>query len=162
MKWGRVRAFVNLSNVKTLIGGNLRRFLYAFICMTIIFNLYCGSAFSEGEKIGKVLIKGNRRIESSAILNVVKLKSGELLDIDKVDADIRAIYNLGLFRDVKAATLTGKGDNGLILTYTVKEKPIVREINFEGNKEIKEEKIREAIDLKTGSMFASKDLTKSV
>jgi len=130
--------------------------------MTIIFNLFCGAAFSEGEKIGKVLIKGNRRIESSAILNVVKLKSGELLDIDKVDADIRAIYNLGLFRDVKAATLTGKGDNGLILTYTVKEKPIVREINFEGNKEIKEEKIREAIDLKTGSMFASKDLTKSV
>ena len=162
MKRGRGFAFENKTNVRALIGGNLRRFLHAFICMTIIFNLFCGAAFSEGEKIGKVLIKGNRRIESSAILNVVKLKPGELLDIDKVDADIRAIYTLGHFRDVKAVTVTGKDDNGVNLTYTVKEKPIVREINIEGNKEIKEEKIREAIELKTGSMFASKELAKSV
>jgi outer membrane protein insertion porin family len=113
----------------------------------------------EEEKIGKVLIKGNRRIESAAILKVVTQKAGELLDIDKVDADIRAIYALGHFRDVKAAT--GKGDNGVILTFTVKEKPIVREINIEGNKEIKEEKIREAIELKTGSIFSSRELAKS-
>jgi outer membrane protein insertion porin family len=126
----------------------------------MFFNLFCGTAFSEGEKIGKVLTKGNRRIGSAAILNVVKLKAGELLDIDKVDADIRAIYALGHFRDVKA--VTGKGDSGVVLTYNVKEKPIVREINIEGNKEIKEEKIREAIELKTGSIFASKDLAKSV
>jgi outer membrane protein insertion porin family len=127
--------------------------------MTLIFNLLCGAAFGEEEKIGKVLIKGNRRIESAAILKVVKVKAGELLDIDKVDGDIRDIYAMGHFRDVKA--VTGKGDNGLILTYTVKEKPMVREINIEGNKEIKEEKIREAIELKTGSMFSSKELAKS-
>jgi outer membrane protein insertion porin family len=138
----------------------LRSFSYAFICTTIIFSLFCGTAFAEGDKIGKVLVKGNRRIESAAILNVVKLKAGNPLDIEKVDSDIRAIYTLGHFRDVKAAT--AKGDNGVILTYTVKEKPIVREINIEGNKEIKEEKIREAIELKTGSMFASKELAKSV
>jgi outer membrane protein insertion porin family len=150
---------INMPYAQTFIGGNLRRFVTAFICITIIFNLFCGTAFSEGEKIGKVLVKGNRRIGSAAILNVVKLKPGELLDIDKVDADIRAIYTLGHFRDVKA--LTGREESGVILTYSVKEKPIVREINIEGNKEIKEEKIREAIELKTGSIFASKDLAKS-
>jgi outer membrane protein insertion porin family len=148
-----------MPDVRAIFGGNLRRFLYAIICMILIFNLFCGAAFAEGEKISKLLVKGNRRIESAAILNVVKLKAGELLDIDKVDADIRAIYALGHFRDVKAAT--GKGDNGLILTYTVKEKPMVREINIEGYKEVKEEKIREAIELKTGSMFSSKELAKS-
>ncbi|MGA2151838.1 MAG: outer membrane protein assembly factor BamA, partial [Geobacteraceae bacterium] len=112
------------------------------------------------EKIGEVLIKGNRRIETAAILNVVKLRKGDLLDNGKVDNDIRAIYNLGHFRDVKADT--GKGDKGLILTYVVVEKPIVREIKIEGNKEIKDDKIREAIDLKSGSMFSSKELAKSV
>ena len=42
------------------------------------------------------------------------------------------------------------------------EKPIVREIKIEGNKEIKDDKIREAIELKSGSMFSSKELAKSV
>ena len=141
-------------------GGNLRRLFNAFICMIMLFNLFYSAAFGEEEKIGEVLIKGNRRIETAAILNVVKLRKGDLLDTGKIDNDIRAIYNLGHFRDVKADT--GKGDKGLILTYVVVEKPIVREIKIEGNKEIKDDKIREAIDLKSGSMFSSKELAKSV
>jgi len=128
--------------------------------MIMLFILFCGAVFGEEEKIGEVLIKGNRRIETAAILNAVKLKKGELLDNGKVDNDIRAIYNLGHFRDVKADI--GKGDKGLILTYVVVEKPIVREIKIEGNKEIKDDKIREAIDLKSGSMFSPKELAKSV
>lgn len=138
----------------------MRRLFNAFICMIMLFNLFCSAAFGEEEKIGEVLIKGNRRIETAAILNVVKLRKGDLLDTGKIDNDIRAIYNLGHFRDVKADT--GKGDKGLILTYVVVEKPIVREIKIEGNKEIKDDKIREAIDLKSGSMFSSKELAKSV
>ncbi len=138
----------------------MRRLFNTFICMIMLFNLFYSAAFGEEEKIGEVLIKGNRRIETAAILNVVKLRKGDLLDNGKVDNDIRAIYNLGHFRDVKADT--GKGDKGLILTYVVVEKPIVREIKIEGNKEIKDDKIREAIDLKSGSMFSSKELAKSV
>ena len=138
----------------------MRRLFSASICMIMLFILFCGAVFGEEEKIGEVLIKGNRRIETAAILNAVKLKKGELLDNGKVDNDIRAIYNLGHFRDVKADI--GKGDKGLILTYVVVEKPIVREIKIEGNKEIKDDKIREAIDLKSGSMFSPKELAKSV
>ncbi|HEX2769507.1 MAG TPA: outer membrane protein assembly factor BamA, partial [Geobacteraceae bacterium] len=128
--------------------------------MIMLFNLFYSPAFGDEVKIGEVLIKGNRRIETAAILNAVKLKKGDLLDTGKVDNDIRAIYTLGHFRDVKADT--GKGDKGLILTYVVVEKPIVREIKIEGNKEIKDDKIREVIDLKSGSMFSYKELAKSV
>ena len=88
-------------------GGNLRRLFKTFICMIMLFNLFCSAAFGEEEKIGEVLIKGNRRIEAAAILNVVKLRKGDLLDNGKVDNDIRAIYNLGHFRDVKAVTQQG-------------------------------------------------------
>jgi outer membrane protein insertion porin family len=91
---------------------------------------------------------------------VVRLKAGEQLDLEKVDADIRAIYGLGHFRDIKAEE--SNSTNGVILTYRVKEKMIVREVTIEGNKEIKEEKIREAIELKSGSIYNPKELTKSV
>ena len=121
--------------------------------------LFCGAASGEEEKIGEILIKGNRRIETAVIRNALKVKAGETLDAEKVDGDIRAIFNLGHFQDVKAET--GTGEKGTILTYRVVEKPIIREIKIEGNKEIKEEKIREAIELKLNSVFSPKELAKS-
>jgi outer membrane protein insertion porin family len=128
--------------------------------MIFLFTLFCGPTLGEGEKIDKVLVKGNRRIETGAILNVVKLKAGEELDTDKVDSDIHAIYNLGHFQDVRVETV--KGEKGAILTYIVVEKPIVREVKIEGNKQIKDDKIREAIELKPTTVFSPKELAKSV
>ena len=63
-----------------------------------------GAACGEGEKICEVRIKGNRRIESAAILNVISSKAGDTLNEGKADDDIRAIYKLGHFRDIKADT----------------------------------------------------------
>ncbi len=138
----------------------MRRIFTFVICVIILFTLFCGATLGEEEKIDKVVVKGNRRIETSAILNVVKIKPGDALDSEKVDSDIHAIYNLGHFQDVRVET--GKGEKGIILTYVVLEKPIVREIKIEGDKEIKDDKIREAIELKPTTVFSPKELTKSV
>jgi outer membrane protein insertion porin family len=119
-----------------------------------------GVVRAEGEKISDIVIKGNRRIETSAILNMVKLKAGDLLFADKVDADVRSIYKLGHFQDVKVETATG--DKVVALTYTVLEKPIVREITYEGNKKLAVDKLQEAVELKTNAIFSSRDLTRSV
>ncbi|HYS43036.1 MAG TPA: outer membrane protein assembly factor BamA, partial [Geobacteraceae bacterium] len=131
------------------------------IAVTLLFALlFCGVAWAEGEKISELIIKGNRRIEPAVILNAVKLKAGDSLDIERVDSDIRAIFKLGYFQDVKAET--EKSDKGVILIYAVTERPIVREVRIEGSKEITAEKIREAFDLKPGAVFSAKDLTKGV
>ena len=113
-----------------------------------------------GTKIASVTVKGNTRTESAAILQVVHVKPGDQLDQAQVDADLRAIYKLGYFRDVRAET--GIVDGRLVLTYVVQEKPIVREIKIEGAKEISTDKVREALEVKPNSIFSSKDLQKSV
>jgi len=115
---------------------------------------------AEGEKIVEVQTRGNRRIESAAILNVVKMKAGETLYNDKTDADIRAIYKLGHFQDVQA--LTEESDKGTVLVYAVLEKPVVRDIKFVGNKELTTEKLKEALDFRLNSIYSAKDLTKSI
>jgi outer membrane protein insertion porin family len=117
-------------------------------------------AFAEGEKLVEIKIDGNRRIEAAAILNVIKLHAGDTLYNDKTDADIRAIYKLGHFQDVQA--LREDSDKGVVLVYSVKEKAIVREITFEGNKELSTEKLKEALEFRQNSVFSSKDLAKSV
>ncbi|HEY6872652.1 MAG TPA: outer membrane protein assembly factor BamA [Geobacteraceae bacterium] len=119
-----------------------------------------GFASADGEKITELAIKGNRRIETIVILNAVKLKAGDTLALDRVDSDIRDIYKLGYFQDVKAET--EKSDKGVVLIYRVVERPIVREVRIEGNKEIAADKVREAFDLKPGAIFSAKDLAKGV
>ncbi|BDV42534.1 outer membrane protein assembly factor BamA [Geotalea uraniireducens] len=118
------------------------------------------ASFAEGEKIVGVQIKGNRRVETAAIQNAIKLKAGDLLYADKVDADILAIYQLGQFQDVKVETEAATG--GVNLVYVVAEKPIVREIRIEGNKELSTDKIRDALGLKTSTIFSQKALAESV
>lgn len=117
-------------------------------------------AYAEGEKLVEIRIQGNHRIESAAILNVIKVHAGDLLYNDKTDADIRAIYKLGHFQDVQA--LKEESDKGVVLVYSVQEKAIVRDITFEGNKELTTDKLKEALEFRVNSVFSTKDLAKSV
>jgi outer membrane protein insertion porin family len=112
------------------------------------------------EKVTAVKIKGNRRIETAAIMQAVRVKAGDLLERDKVDEDVRAIYRLGHFRDVQAQL--EKAEGGVVLEYVMQEKPVVREIQIEGAKEISKEKVREAVEIKPNSIYSVKDLQKSI
>ncbi len=112
------------------------------------------------QRISAVAIKGNLRVETAAIMLAVSCKAGELLDPERVDADVKAIYKLGHFQDVKADT--EQGASGVTLTYTVLEKPIVREVKIEGNKELAIDKVREVIEIKANTEFSPKELAKSI
>jgi len=122
--------------------------------------LFCaGAVFADGEKVVSVIVKGNKRIEAAVILNAVKIKAGDTLQTGKTDADLRAIYKLGYFQDVQVST--EESAKGTVLVYTVLEKPIVRDIKFEGNKELKEDKLKEALELHKNTIFSQKELDKS-
>lgn len=123
--------------------------------------LLAGFARAEGEKITDIQVKGNRRIESAAILNAIRLKSGDLLYADKVDADIRAIYRLGHFQDITAETVSA-ADKGVVLVYRVVEKGIVRDVKIEGTKELTAEKVREVLEVKPNAVYSPKDVAGSV
>ncbi|MDD2850465.1 MAG: outer membrane protein assembly factor BamA [Desulfuromonadaceae bacterium] len=132
---------------------------YAAIILLTLFGCLT-RAHADGEKLTEIRIEGNHRIESPAILTVVKTHAGDILTSDATDADIRAIYKMGHFQDVRA--LTVESEKGTVLVYSVLEKPIVREITFEGNKEISTEKLKEALEFKQNSVFSPKDLAKSL
>lgn len=144
----------------TKFGGSVPISLVSLMTV-IVLQLFCmGFAGAESEKIVEVVVKGNRRIEKTAVLNVVKMKAGDTLEGDKTDTDIRAIYKMGHFQDVQA--LTEASAKGTVLVYVVTEKPIVRNIKFEGNKELTTDKLKEALEFKQNSIFSTKDLAKSV
>lgn len=143
-----------------IFGGSVPNFQNIVTAISLVAAFGVTTARADGEKIVDVQIQGNRRIESAAILNVLKVRAGDTLFGDKTDADIRSIYKLGYFQDVQA--VLEQSDKGAVLVYTVLEKPIVRDIKFEGNKELTTEKLKEALEFRQNTIYSAKDLAKSV
>jgi outer membrane protein insertion porin family len=97
------------------------------------------SSASGAKKIDEILVSGNDRVEEEAIRVYIKSLVGESLDQQKVDADIRAIYGMGFFKDVEARVTEQNGKT--TLTYRVSERPLIREVRIEGNKAIAKDEL---------------------
>lgn len=134
----------------------MKRVLTALISCILL----CSAASAGQDTIDNVVVTGNRRIESSAIMTAIKLKSGDTFFEEKIDEDIKSIFSLGFFTDVKAEKATS--EKGIIITYKVTEKPVIREIIFEGNKALSSDKLKEALVIKTNSIFSQKDMLASI
>jgi outer membrane protein insertion porin family len=89
-----------------------------------------------------IKIEGNMRVEDDGIRLHLKSRTGDSFDPATVDQDVKAIYRMGFFDDVKA-DLTPDG----VLIYTVKEKPYVREVKIQGAAQVAKEKIETAFGI---------------
>jgi len=95
-----------------------------------------------GFRPAKVLVEGNRRIEKDAILEKMKIKAGSEVAADAVRADILAIFAMGYFEDIRVES------RGPDLVVTVRERPVVVDIEYEGNEEFEKKDLDEATALK--------------
>jgi outer membrane protein insertion porin family len=111
-------------------------------------------------QIESILVKGNERVESEAILAVVESKKGEAIDYDKLDRDLRAIFAMGYFRDVNIQT--EDGPKGKIIIFNVTEKPSVGKITFNGNKKKKADELSKETGIKLYSIYNPNEIKQSV
>ncbi len=105
----------------------------------------------ELKRIIDVRVSGNIRMDEDAILSVTKLKPGDIFDPKKLQEDIKSIYKLGYFEDVKADI--EETNKGLVLTFIVQEKPVVKEIIYKGNKAIKKSDLEKVTELKASTIL---------
>ncbi|TPV95559.1 MAG: outer membrane protein assembly factor BamA [Myxococcales bacterium FL481] len=98
-----------------------------------------------GQPIAEIRFKGNRRVESEAMLLELDSAPSELVSRLKLAADVHKLWALGYFDDVRIeGELTPAG---VVLTYVVKERPTVRKIILEGNSKIKLDDVNAVLDL---------------
>ncbi len=106
---------------------------------------------AEQTKVTFVEVQGNRRIEAATILAKVKTREGEPFSPAQLKEDIKSLYQLGHFEDVQVKT---EGfEDGLKVIFSVREKPLIREISFEGNDELTTEKLKEGMTLLPRAAF---------
>lgn len=107
------------------------------------------------QDIERVEVRGNHRIEAEAIRAAVATKAGQTLDPARLRGDLRAIWKLGVFSDVRAVT------DGKVLTFEVVERPTIRTILVAGNHELALDKIDEVIELKRDAIADQVAIRKS-
>lgn len=104
-----------------------------------------------GQPIVDIRFEGNRRVESEAMLLELESGVGELVSARNLASDIKRLWGLGKFDDIRVSGELGPG--GVVLVYTVRERPTIRKIVVEGNSKIKLDDINEQLDLKLNSIL---------
>ncbi|MGC4251230.1 MAG: outer membrane protein assembly factor BamA [Sphingobium sp.] len=98
-------------------------------------------AVAPAGTIRSLTVTGQQRLEPDTVLSYTKLRLGESFTQESLDQALRDLYETELFADVQI-----RNDNGA-LTVEVKENPVINRIVLEGNKRLKEDKIRPEIKL---------------
>jgi len=128
------------------------KYLAAIGVLTLLFlSVFTNSGAADDTKVTLIQVQGNKRIETATILAKIKTKEGDVFSPSVVREDIKVLYQLGHFEDVQVRT---EGfENGLKVIFSVKEKPLIREITFEGNNEYSTEKLKEGLTLLPRTAF---------
>ncbi|OGP61171.1 MAG: outer membrane protein assembly factor BamA [Deltaproteobacteria bacterium RBG_13_49_15] len=103
------------------------------------------------DKITEVTVSGNKRIETDAIKRIFQTAPGDVYSAKKLSEDLKKIYQMGYFEDVRVETQEGPG--GKIVVFKVQEKPTIRKIQFKGNRKFNEKELMENLDIRTGAIL---------
>jgi len=117
-------------------------------------------AEEPGPLIKSIRVQGNKRIEVPAIRGRISLKEGNRFSTEAIRDQIRSVYQMGFFEDVRVETEPVPG--GVAVVFVVTEKPFITNIVFDGNDKLKDEKLIEKFTVRTQSFLDQQQVKDSV
>ncbi|MDE2142331.1 MAG: outer membrane protein assembly factor BamA [Elusimicrobia bacterium] len=115
--------------------------------------------------LGDIKAVGLKNVKMSTIRGQIKARKGDLYDRPDLDRDVQALLGLGQFERVGAElTLMDKPvpdnfrkvagtDRQVVLTFTIKEKPVIRTLTFEGQKKLSRGTLADEISAKKSDPY---------
>ena len=98
--------------------------------------------------IKSMRVEGSQRLEPETVLSYTKLRTGQAYTNETLDQAIKDLYASDLFADV---SISGAESGELVLR--VRENPVINRVIFEGNKRLKEDKIKKEVKLAPRQIF---------
>ncbi|MBI3038785.1 BamA/TamA family outer membrane protein [bacterium] len=105
-------------------------------------------------------VEGNKLISEEVILLNLKMKIGDRLTKEAIESEINRLGEIGFFAYVGAEVRPG--EKGKTLVFKVEENSIVSEVEIKGNTKVSTEKLVNAMESKTGTVFNSKLLSQDI
>ncbi len=106
--------------------------------------------------ITEIEVRGNQIVSTNTVLSKIRSRAGEPLVQETVNEDLKRLYAAGYFQDIRMEV--EEVEKGYKLVIVTVEKPIVREIRFEGFTAVKEDKLRKEIKLIEGQILDRKQI----
>src|SRR5574337_1816268 len=90
-------------------------------------------------KVQDIRVEGLQRVEPGTIFASLPLRVGDDYNDEKGAAAIRALFALGLFKDVRLEAV------GNVLVVVVEERPTIADVEFAGTKEFDKDTLKKAM-----------------
>jgi outer membrane protein insertion porin family len=97
--------------------------------------------------VQRIVVQGAERIEESTILSYLPIAPGDQVDAQKIDDALKTLFRTDLFSDVQIQL------QGTDLIVRVSENPIINQVVFEGNHNLKEDKLRDEVQVRPRGVF---------
>ncbi len=135
----------------------MKRNLFLFLTVLALFflGINIGLARNNGTITG-IVVRGNESIDTKLIVSQISANIGELFSKDKVQADMKAIFDLGYFQDVQVKLEPFR--DGYKVVFEVVENAMIEDIIVEGSTMLSREAIKDVMVLKSGQIFSQKIL----
>lgn len=123
---------------------------FVVVCLCVVAFAQVGfgqepAANNTGRIITRIYFIGNRRISRDTLLGRMRTRQGDPYSPEALDADFHALYNTHFFTDIRLEeTDDPTNPNGVMITFYVTERPVIRRIEYTGEKSISESDILDA------------------
>ena len=117
----------------------LTRFKVRAVCAIASLFLVHSAWAVDPFTVRDIRVEGLQRVEPGTIFASLPFRVGETYNDDKGSAAIRALFGLGLFKDVRIEV------SGDVLVVIVEERPTVADVDFVGTKEFEKDVLKKAL-----------------
>ncbi len=148
---------INIQEEKELRNRTINKCFLFFIISFLLPFLFFNIALAQNNgKITAIVVRDNEHIDTKFIVSLISSDIGDLFSKDKVQADMKAIFDLGYFQDVQVKLEPFR--DGYRVVFQVKENAIIDDIVIEGSTILAVQEIKDVMVLSKGQVFSQKIL----
>ncbi|WP_432725546.1 outer membrane protein assembly factor BamA [Variovorax sp. W6] len=119
---------------------NFSRFRLRSVVAVVASALAATAAWAvEPFTVRDIRVEGLQRVEAGTVFASLPLRVGDTYSDERGSAAIRALFDLGLFKDVRIDV------NGNVLVVIVEERPTIADVDFVGTKEFDKAALQKAL-----------------
>ena len=123
------------------------------------------SAPAQGsDTIVGIRVVGYQTVSPDTIAHYLGIKVGDPYDAAKIQQNFHALWDVGLLENVRIEA--ERAADGVTLIVTIEERPVIKEVEFTGNKKLSSSQIRDVLketksEVKVGAPLSLRDVAKA-
>ena len=111
-----------------------------YLLLVFIFNIFFASLVSAGEKISDIKIEGLQRLDAGLVFNNIPFEINDEIESIDFSKTINLLYKTGYFKNIIIE------QEGSVILISVREKPILFELNFFGTETFQPDALKSALN----------------